>query len=159
MSRAYSGQQSFAFETTPRQDFAIGMCSLAWDSGFDTQLHYIAAPIGLHVARVTARALAGGHAASEQRLREMHAAGMGNLTCAPLESPLNILSSMTALRNGFVHSSKPGKGNLFASCRQSGTGRTRPSATCSFTNLEPHRAHQRQSIPPLNHAGAQGVVE
>jgi predicted ABC-type ATPase len=42
-------------------------------------MHYIAARVEIHVERVTARALAGGHAASEPRLREMYASSMNNL--------------------------------------------------------------------------------
>ena len=75
-------QRTFAFETTLRQDFAIRMAQEAKATGFDTDLHFIAAPVEVHIERVTGRALAGGHAASEPRLREMYAASMNNLPLA-----------------------------------------------------------------------------
>jgi predicted ABC-type ATPase len=73
------GGQSFAFETTLRADFAIRTALDARTAGFETEMHYVAAPVETHIERVTARAVAGGHAASEPRLREMYASSMSNL--------------------------------------------------------------------------------
>ena len=78
-------EQCFAFETTLRQDFAIRQARTAREAAFETEMLSIAAPVELHVKRVTARALSGGHAASEPRLREMYAASMNNLPAAIAE--------------------------------------------------------------------------
>jgi predicted ABC-type ATPase len=76
------GMQTFGFETTLRADFAIRTARDARSLGLATEMHYIAAHVETHIDRVTARALAGGHAASEPRLREMYAASMRNLPYA-----------------------------------------------------------------------------
>jgi predicted ABC-type ATPase len=73
------GRQTFGFETTLRADFAIRMAHAAQKVGIATELHYIAAAVETHIERVTARAIAGGHAASEPRLREMYIASLENL--------------------------------------------------------------------------------
>jgi predicted ABC-type ATPase len=72
-------RQTFGFETTLRADFAIRTSRDAQAAGLETEMHYVAAPVETHIERVTARAVAGGHAASEPRLREMYAASMNNL--------------------------------------------------------------------------------
>ena len=107
-------RRTFAFETTLRQDFAIRMAQEAKATGFDTDLHFIAAPVEVHIERVTARALAGGHAASEPRLRAMYAASMNNLPlalaafdhCSIYDSTRKDTLRMTA-RNGQIIVAKP----------------------------------------------------
>lgn len=90
-----SGMRTFGFETT---DFAIRTARDARAAGLATEMHYIAAPIEIHIERVTARALAGGHAASEPRLREIYATSMKNLPYA-----------MDAFDGTFVYDSSGGK--------------------------------------------------
>lgn len=77
-----SNKRTFGFETTLRADFAIRAAGFAKAGGLETELHYVAAPFKTHVDRVTARAEAGGHAASEPTLAEMNKASMENLPTA-----------------------------------------------------------------------------
>jgi predicted ABC-type ATPase len=73
-------QVSFAVETTLRTDAAIEQARLAKNSGFATDMRFIATDsIAENVARVLQRAQAGGHAASEREIRAIHQASVANL--------------------------------------------------------------------------------
>lgn len=102
-------QAGFAFETTLRADFAIRAAEHAKRAGFTTEMHYLAAPVEIHVQRVTARALAGGHSASEPRLRQMYADSMHNLVRAlktfdhsQLHDTTDVPEPQAAVVNGLV---------------------------------------------------------
>ena len=74
-------RNTFAFETTLRQaELTLRVADAASKAGFETEMHYIATDVEIHIQRVIGRALAGGHAASEPRLREMYAASIANVT-------------------------------------------------------------------------------
>lgn len=71
---------SFAVETTMRTAIAIEQARSAVEHGFSTHLRFIATEsIQENIDRVTQRAQAGGHAASEEEIRRIHAGSMSNL--------------------------------------------------------------------------------
>ena len=66
-----SRAQSFAVETTLRTVASIEQAGSARQSGFATEMHFVATgSIAENVARVLQRAQAGGHAASEREIEE-----------------------------------------------------------------------------------------
>jgi predicted ABC-type ATPase len=70
----------FAVETTLRTAAAIEQGELARNSGFATEMHFVATnSIAENVARVLQRAQAGGHGASEREIRAIHEASVANL--------------------------------------------------------------------------------
>jgi predicted ABC-type ATPase len=74
---------SFAVETTLRSEVTFRQAATARESGFAVYLEYVVAgSIEIHIDRVTARARAGGHAATPGRLRQIYAASMANLVRA-----------------------------------------------------------------------------
>lgn len=74
---------SFAVETTLRAEITFQQAGGARESGFAVYLEYVAAGNAeVHIDRVTARARAGGHAASATRLRQIYSASMANLVRA-----------------------------------------------------------------------------
>lgn len=71
---------SFAVETTLRSAIPIEQARHAIASGFTTYLRFIATEsVQENIDRVTQRAQAGGHAASEDEIRRIHASSLGNL--------------------------------------------------------------------------------
>jgi predicted ABC-type ATPase len=74
---------SFAMETTLRSEVTFQQARKAREAGFETAMVYVALDdLTLNLERVAARADAGGHSASPQRLREIHAASLHNLCTA-----------------------------------------------------------------------------
>jgi predicted ABC-type ATPase len=72
--------KSFAVETTLRTTAAIEQAELAHNSGFATEIRFVATnSIAENVARVLQRAQAGGHGASEREIRAIHQASVANL--------------------------------------------------------------------------------
>ena len=72
--------KSFAIETTLRSLVTFEQARLAKAVGFTIEMRYLAlASFALHLQRVTARADAGGHSASETTLRRIHNASLRNL--------------------------------------------------------------------------------
>ena len=83
--RQLARRESFAFETTLRQDFAIRMAHLARAEGFETELRFVAlAGADMHVERVIARSHLGGHSAPEDWVRQAYADSLANLPAAIL---------------------------------------------------------------------------
>jgi len=77
------GASSFAVETTLRTTAAIEQAKRASQSGFHTEMLFIATDsIDENVARVMQRAQAGGHGASERDIRAIHHASIANLSQA-----------------------------------------------------------------------------
>jgi predicted ABC-type ATPase len=75
--------ESFAVETTLRTTAAIEQAELARNTGFTTQMRFVATDsIAENVARVLQRAQAGGHGASEREIRAIHQASVANLGTA-----------------------------------------------------------------------------
>jgi predicted ABC-type ATPase len=73
-------RESFAVETTLRTTAAIEQARLAQNSGFATEMRFVATDsIAENVARVLQRAQAGGHAAPEREIRAIHQASLANL--------------------------------------------------------------------------------
>jgi predicted ABC-type ATPase len=83
-SARFSEGKTFAFETTLRAPFAIEQSGLAAGAGFQTEIHFLAGPVDLHVRRVQARAQQGGHAATPGTLQAMYEASLKNLPKAIL---------------------------------------------------------------------------
>jgi predicted ABC-type ATPase len=76
-------RESFAVETTLRTTAAIDQAERARQSGFATEMHFVATDsIAENVARVLQRAQAGGHGASEREIRAIHQASVANLRTA-----------------------------------------------------------------------------
>lgn len=75
----FTAQATFAYETTLRKPFAIEQSGLARGHGFESVLHFIAAPFEVHFQRVQARSQQGGHSASEKTLLSMYKDSMENL--------------------------------------------------------------------------------
>lgn len=79
-------RSSFAIETTLRSSVTFEQASLAKSKGFITEMRYVAlANFEMNLARVKARADAGGHSASESLLRSIHSASLANLSRCVLE--------------------------------------------------------------------------
>lgn len=77
---------SFACETTLRSSVTFDQAALARAAGFTTEMNYIGLKdFRTHVARVKARADAGGHSASETTLRSIYEASLRNLPRAVAE--------------------------------------------------------------------------
>lgn len=75
-----ASRDSLAIETTLRSGVTFDQARAAKNRGFHVEMRYIAlASFGLHVERVKARADAGGHSASENTLRRIYDASVGNL--------------------------------------------------------------------------------
>ena len=75
--------ESFAYETTLRQDFAIRMARSAHEAGFDTELRFVAlGDADMHVDRVKARSHRGGHSAPEDWVRQAYSDSLANLPAA-----------------------------------------------------------------------------
>lgn len=75
--------RSFTVETTLRSMAAIDQARQARDSGFATEMRFVATDsIAENVSRVLQRAQAGGHGASEREIRAIHQASVANLTMA-----------------------------------------------------------------------------
>ncbi|MBI2392255.1 MAG: zeta toxin family protein [Deltaproteobacteria bacterium] len=73
-------RRSFAVETTLRTTAAIEQAELASNSGFATEMRFVATDsIAENVARVLQRAQAGGHGASEREIRAIQQASIANL--------------------------------------------------------------------------------
>jgi predicted ABC-type ATPase len=73
-------QRDFAVETTMRTAVSLGQAHLARQQGFSTVLIFLATEDpDLHVERVRARALGGGHAAPEREIREIYASSIERL--------------------------------------------------------------------------------
>lgn len=71
---------SFAIETTLRGEVTFEQADLAKKAGFVTEMRYLCLrDFSLHLARVKARADAGGHSASERTLRRIYEASLANL--------------------------------------------------------------------------------
>jgi predicted ABC-type ATPase len=72
--------ESFAVETTLRTTAAIEQAEVARNSGYTTQMRFVATDsIRENIARVLQRAQAGGHGASEREIRAIHQASVTNL--------------------------------------------------------------------------------
>ncbi len=72
--------KSFAVETTLRTAASIRQAGLAAQRGFRTEMNFVAtASPDVNIARVTQRAQAGGHAASEGEVRDIYAKSLANL--------------------------------------------------------------------------------
>ena len=77
---------SLAFETTLRSAITFEQAARAREAGFLLTMTYVAlGSIDQHLERVAARVDAGGHGASEERLRQIHASSLKNLQRALLE--------------------------------------------------------------------------
>lgn len=77
---------SFAIETTLRSEVTFEQARLAKQSGFVVEMRYLALrDFSMHLERVKARADAGGHSASEARLRQIYDASLMNLRRAVQE--------------------------------------------------------------------------
>jgi predicted ABC-type ATPase len=74
--------ESFAVETTLRSGVAIEQARRAHEVGFETVLIFVATGADECVRRVRIRGLAGGHAAPEAELREIHRRSLANLLLA-----------------------------------------------------------------------------
>jgi predicted ABC-type ATPase len=75
--------KSFAVETTLRTRAAIEQATLARKTGFATDMRFVATDsIAENIVRVTQRAQAGGHGASEREIRAIHQASVANLEAA-----------------------------------------------------------------------------
>ncbi len=75
--------QSFALETTLRSRVTFEQARMAKDAGFTVSMIYIGLDgFERHLARVTQRALLGGHAASETTLRRIYESSIANLRLA-----------------------------------------------------------------------------
>ncbi|MBK6534858.1 MAG: zeta toxin family protein [Deltaproteobacteria bacterium] len=74
---------SFAVESTMRTTISIEQAREANARGFITVLLFLCAEeVSIHVERVRARALAGGHSAPEAEIRATYAASLANLSLA-----------------------------------------------------------------------------
>lgn len=81
--RHIAEKRSFAVETTLRTHIAVKQASFARKHGFLTVLRYVAtSDIEENVARVTMRALGGGHGAAASEIRDIYRASLGNLLVA-----------------------------------------------------------------------------
>lgn len=73
-------KKSFAIETTLRSDITFRRAYQARAEGFEIHMRYIAlSDFSKNLARVTARARAGGHSAPADQLRRIHQASLANL--------------------------------------------------------------------------------
>jgi predicted ABC-type ATPase len=89
---------SFAIETTLRSDVTFEQARLAKRAGFVVEMRYLALrDFGMHLARVKARADAGGHSASETTLRRIYEASLVNLRRAVQEMDILWVYDNTAL--------------------------------------------------------------
>jgi predicted ABC-type ATPase len=71
---------SFAVETTFRTKIALEQATLARTNGFKSFLFFSCTEDpAIHIRRVTARAVGGGHAAPEEEIRTTYAASLSNL--------------------------------------------------------------------------------
>jgi predicted ABC-type ATPase len=76
-------RESFAVETTLRTLASIEQAHLARQSGFVSEMRFVATDsVAENVARILQRAQAGGHAASERSIRAIYLASIGNLQSA-----------------------------------------------------------------------------
>jgi predicted ABC-type ATPase len=72
--------KSFAVETTLRTVAAIEQAALARQSGFATEMRFVATgSVAENVARVLQRSQAGGHGASEREIRAIYQASVANV--------------------------------------------------------------------------------
>jgi predicted ABC-type ATPase len=73
-------RRSFAIETTLRSDVTFLQAEAARAEGFRIEIIYVALDdFDANVKRVTARALAGGHSAPAELLRNIHRSSLANL--------------------------------------------------------------------------------
>jgi predicted ABC-type ATPase len=89
-----ANRQSFALETTLRSRVTFDQALLAKAAGFQVFMVYVALDsFESHLERVTRRANAGGHSASEMTLRHIYLNSMANLRLAmrPVESGIDVL--------------------------------------------------------------------
>jgi predicted ABC-type ATPase len=74
---------SFAIETTLRSDVTFRQAAAAKAQGFRVEMFYLALDnFDRNLKRVTARSLAGGHAAPAEQLRSIHRSSLANLAKA-----------------------------------------------------------------------------
>jgi len=79
--------KSFAVETTLRSDITFRQAQQARAEGFEIHMRYIAlSDFSQNLARVTARARAGGHSAPADQLHRIHNASLANLPRAIRET-------------------------------------------------------------------------
>ena len=85
---------SFALETTLRDAITFEQARLARENGFRVSMFYVALDtVERHIERVMRRAARGGHSASDNTLRRIHASSLGNLpaTLIPDKSGIEIV--------------------------------------------------------------------
>lgn len=83
VARSIAERRSFAIETTLRTGIAIEQARRARAVGFYTRLVYLSTDdVEQNVLRVARRALAGGHSAPVERLREIYRSSLANLPAA-----------------------------------------------------------------------------
>lgn len=76
-------RESFAVETTLRSSIAIEQARQAQGAGFETNMVFVSAGLADEcVRRVRLRGLAGGHAAPESEIRDIHDRSLSNLLLA-----------------------------------------------------------------------------
>jgi predicted ABC-type ATPase len=84
-------RKSLAFETTLRSNITFQHARMARDKGFRVYMRYVAVGEEESLKRVANRADAGGHAASERTLLNIHRSSMKNLAAAAGERSIEFL--------------------------------------------------------------------
>jgi len=99
IENSIAARQSFAFETTLRE-LTFEQARRAKANGFRVEMLFVAAgSVEEHIRRVTIRAHAGGHSASESTLREIYARGMRLLVTAFGENEKGMIDTLAIFDN------------------------------------------------------------